>query len=200
MPKIKFAIFDVGQTIYPYTLAPLNTLMFQQTEDKEAFSKGHTAFNYNYNPYMKGEQKHKEFVQDLCRFCFVSYNSKIQQYIEDALRQGRGNAFAETLTAMQQFKTHNIEIGILSNALPLLGDTKTEFAKPEYIFTSYKLGLLKPDIKIYQALSQKLQTPYNQILFIDDKERNITPAQSLGIHGIVYTPTTILNDIVPYLL
>ena len=200
MPKIKFAVFDIGQTIYPYTLSPLNALMLRQTKDRESFSKGHTPFDYNYNSYMKGKQTHKEFAQDLCQFCFASYNGEIQTLIENALRQGRGSAYAETLSTIKQFKKHNIEIGILSNALPILGDAEIKLAKPEYTFVSYKLGLLKPDIKIYQTLAQMLQTPYNHILFIDDKERNTIPAQSLGIHTIVYKPSTILDDIIPYLL
>ena len=199
MTKIKFAIFDVGQTIYPYTLEPLNRLMMQLTTDKKAFENAHTVFDYNYNSYMKGEIAHKDFVQDLCKFCHVSYEEVLVPLVDAALREGRGAIFPETFQAMQLFKSHGIAIGILSNALPILGDAKMELVKREYIFTSYELGLLKPDIKIYQTLAQKLNVPYEQILFIDDKERNILPAQSLGINGIIFNQLTLLKDIETYL-
>lgn len=199
MTKIKYAIFDVGQTIYPYTLEPLNNLMFQLTTDIKAFNNKNSAFDYNYNPYMKGEMEHKIFAQDLCRFCHVPYNDKIIPLIDNALHQGRGEIFTEIKQAMHLLQSQGIEIGILSNALPILGDAKTSLAKKEYIFTSYKLGLLKPDIKIYQTLAQKLNVAYEQILFIDDKERNIIPAQKLGINGIVFNKDTILKEVSVYL-
>ena len=199
MPNIKFAIFDVGQTIYPFTLSPLNDLMQKQTKDKNIFKNHHTAFDYDYNPYMKGFLTHNEFALNLCQFCNVDYHDNIPAQINLALHQGQGKPFEKTLKAMQIFQSFGIEIGILSNALPALSDSKIPFAKPQYIFTSYELGLLKPDIKIYQALAEHLHTPYEQILFIDDKERNITAAHSLGIHGIVYNQATILQEITAYL-
>lgn len=199
MPQIKFAIFDVGNTIYPYTLQPLNELMKAHSADKEKFMESHTAFNYDYNPYMKGLQSHQEFIKDLCRFCFVPHSNNLNSQIDDALRNGRGKIFIETQKAMQKFQAHNIEIGILSNALPILGKDKTILVKPEYIFTSYKLGLLKPEIEIYQILAQTLKVSYKEILFIDDKEKNIIPAKQLGINGIVFNKDTILKEINAYL-
>lgn len=196
---IKFAIFDVGQTVYPYTLKPLSDLMLQHTTDKLAFLNGHTAFDYDYKPYMRGELPHQEFAKDLCSFCHVPYSDNLLKEINTALHLGRGKMFEETFEAMRLFQSHNIKIGILSNALPILGDAKTDLAKPEYIFTSYKLGLLKPDVKIYQTLAQKLGVAYEEILFIDDKERNIIPARKLGINGIIFNKETILKEIEPYL-
>lgn len=199
MPNIKFAIFDIGDTIYPYTLAPLNNLMHTLTSDKIAFEDAHTALDYDYKPYMKGQLNNHELAKDLCRFCFVPYNNTLEAQIINALHQGRGALFSETLEAINLLRLNGIEIGILSNALPALGDAKIELAKPEYIFTSYELGLLKPDPQIYQTMAQKLKTPYNQILFIDDKERNIIPARELGLNGIVFNRETILKEITPYL-
>lgn len=196
---IKFAIFDVGQTIYPYTLQPLNDLMLQHTADKNTFLNGHSAFDYDYKPYMRGTLPHQEFAKELCRFCYVPYSDNLLPEIDTALRLGRGEMFTETLDAMHLFQSHNIKIGILSNALPILGDAKTNLAPPEYIFTSYKLGLLKPEIEIYQTLAQKLGVAYAEILFIDDKERNIIPARKLGINGIIFNKDTLLEEIKSYL-
>lgn len=199
MPQIKFAIFDVGQTIYPYTLEPLNNLMRQLTRNITTFDNKHTALDYDYKPYMKGQLNNREFGEDLCRFCNVIYSNKIHSQIIEALFKGRGEPFKETLDAINRFKSCGIEVGILSNALPALGDAQTDLAKPEYIFPSYELGLLKPDIKIYQTMAKKLNVPYEEILFIDDKERNIIPARDLGINGIIFNPKTILTEIRDYL-
>jgi HAD superfamily hydrolase (TIGR01509 family) len=96
---------------------------------------------------------------------------------------------------MEVLKKNDIEICLLSNALPLLADTGSDIVKPEYSFTSYKLGLLKPDPLIYQTVQQKLGVEFNQLIFIDDKEKNVLSAQNLGIHGIVYKKETIIANI-----
>jgi hypothetical protein len=74
-------------------------------------------------------------------------------------------------------------------------DTKINLAPKKHAFTSYELGLLKPDTKIYQTLIDKLQTTPEQILFIDDKEKNIAAAQQIGINGIVFNKETILQTL-----
>ena len=195
MTKIKYAIFDVGNTIYPYTLQPLNDLMLHYTTDKNAFLDGHSAFDYSYKPYMRGKLTHQDLLKDLCKFCHVTYDDKLIPLINTAFRQGRGEMFKETMQVMQLCHSHGIEIGILSNALPILSDAKIELAKPEYVFVSYELGLLKPDIKIFQTLVDRLQTAPTQILFIDDKESNITAAKQIGINGIIFNKDTILKEI-----
>lgn len=199
MIKIKYAIFDVGQTIYPFTLRPLYELMKENSNKQTSSNDKHTALNYNYNPYMKGELTDEEFAKDLCSFCHVSYKKEMLIKINQALHQGCGANFPETLEAMQKLKSAHIKLGILSNALPLLHDTKIDFVKPEYAFTSYHLKQLKPDTRIYELMAAKLNVPYEQILFIDDKEKNITAAQKLGINGIVYNQKTILKEITAYL-
>jgi len=196
---IKFAIFDVGQTIYPFSLRPLNDWLEKNTTEHDFFHNKHSAFDYDYNPYMKGEITNEEFAKELCFFCRIPYNKTVLPIINQKLHAGCGKAFDETIIAIRKLKKSGIKIGILSNALPLLHDTKINLVPKKYAFTSYELGLLKPDTKIYQTLADKLQTPYEQILFIDDKEKNITAARKLGINGIIFTQKTILEEIKPYL-
>jgi len=199
MTKIEYAIFDVGQTIYPFTLSPLNDYLKQNTTEPDLFNNHHTAFDYDYDPYMRGETTDLEFAEELCFFCRVPYNHKTLPIINQKLHLGCGQPFKEAITAMQQLKNSGIKIGILSNALPILHDTKISLVPKKYAFTSYDLGLLKPDPKIYQALIDKLQTSPAQILFIDDKEKNIAAAQEIGINGIVFNKDTILEEISSYI-
>ncbi len=195
MPQIEFAIFDIGQVIYPYTLAPLDDLMKSLAVDKD----GRSALEYDYNPYMRGELTAERFAQELCLFCHVKYNKKLLPPIDEALHRGRGKEYPQTLEAMCQFRKKGVKIGVLSNAIPALNDEYTELVEPEFVFVSYNMGLLKPDVKIYQTMAKKLKTSYEKILFIDDKEINIRAAQSLGINGIIFKPETILQEIEPYL-
>ena len=83
---------------------------------------------------------------------------------------------------------------MLSNALPNLSGTAFKLVLRRRIFVSYRLGLLKPDIKIYQKVLERLQVPPEAVVFVDDKPVNVQAAQTLGIHGIVFQKETILDD------
>lgn len=55
-------------------------------------------------------------------------------------------------------------------------------------FLSYKMGLWKPDYKIYDAVIQKIGCQPNEILFLDDNQDNIDSALDMGIKCIKINP------------
>ena len=199
MPEIKYAIFDVGNTIYPFTLKPLTACMQHETAEPEVFARNHSPRFYDYNPYMKGEMSNTEFAEELCFFCRVPYNENRLQEINTALHEGCGKRFPETIKAMNLLRQNGTEICLLSNALPMLADTGADITRPEYAFTSYDLRLLKPDSAIFQTVLDKLNAAPEQTLFFDDKKTNVKAAHSLGINGIVYRPETVLKELSIYL-
>ncbi|MCR4739520.1 MAG: HAD family phosphatase [Lachnospiraceae bacterium] len=58
---------------------------------------------------------------------------------------------------------------------------------------SYEVHLLKPDIRIYEALLGKYDLKAEECLFFDDVEANIEGARSAGMHGIVVRKEEELN-------
>lgn len=84
---------------------------------------------------------------------------------------------------------------MLSNALPNLSDTAKGLAADDKIFVSYKLGLLKPDAEIYEQILTLLKAKPEEVIFIDDKLKNIETAKSIGINGIVFNKDTIAEDV-----
>ncbi len=195
---IKYAIFDVGNTVYPFSLAPLTKYMQNRTQAPDMFANNHSPLFYDYNPYMKGQLTDNEFAEELCFFCRVPYNERRLQEINAALHAGCGKRFPQTLKAMNKLRQSGTEICLLSNALPLLADTGADLVKPQYAFTSYKLKLLKPDTDIFLTVLQRLHASPEQTLFIDDKRVNVEAAKSVGINGIVYQQESILAKLAPY--
>lgn len=199
MAKIKYAIFDVGQTVYPFSLDPLIEYIQHETAEPELFARNHSPRFYDYNPYMQGKMTNTEFAEELCFFCRVPYNKNRLEEINIALHNGCGKRFPETIKAINILRQNGTKICLLSNALPLLADTGSDITKPEFTFTSYDLGLLKPDIAIFQTVIDKLKAAPEQTLFFDDKKTNVDAAKTLGINGIVYHPKTVLKDLAIYL-
>jgi putative hydrolase of the HAD superfamily len=81
--------------------------------------------------------------------------------------------------------------GILSN----IGDAIAEGVRDRlpwlagfgHCTWSHALGMAKPEPAIYVAAAEALNAPPTRILFIDDLERNIAAAQSVGMQAIHYT-------------
>lgn len=85
---------------------------------------------------------------------------------------------------------HGFRTGILSN----MPDSMAEgicaqfdwVANFDHTIWSHALKLRKPQAEIYHAAIKGLDTPAENILFLDDKPENIQAAIDAGMQGIVY--------------
>ena len=53
-------------------------------------------------------------------------------------------------------------------------------------FYSCRLGARKPEPAYFYAILKSLPFAPEELLFIDDRERNVAAAKSVGIHGVEY--------------
>ena len=53
-------------------------------------------------------------------------------------------------------------------------------------FYSCRMGYMKPDTDYFYSILNSLSVPPERLLFIDDRERNVAAAKSVGIHGVKY--------------
>lgn len=195
MSKIKYCIWDVGGVIYNYSLDNLHQWCKEKTnspyEVEEKLGK------FNYNDYMKGKVSFPQLCQQLCDFYDVTYQEQHNIEINKALHQGIGEYFPETRQAQEELLGMGIKNCILSNALPAIAeDIKCkDLMQPEHIFCSFDLGLLKPDVQIYQTVLESLGSEGREVIFVDDKPKNTAAAATLGIHAITYNPNTIVSEI-----
>ena len=59
----------------------------------------------------------------------------------------------------------------------------------DYCIISAKVGVHKPDERIYRIALEKSQTSAENSVFIDDLEKNLVPARKLGVKTILYKDT-----------
>lgn len=195
MSKIKYCIWDVGQTIYPYSLNPLNEFCLKNSKNKQALREKSGVKGFDYKPLMRGEITFSEFCRELCQYAEIDYNKDIENKIDIKLHDGVGNIYPETIKAMKFLAANKVKNCILSNALPNLKETAGGLVEKDKAFTSYELGLLKPDPQIFQTVLHKLDARPQEVIFVDDKPQNVMSAQSLGICGIVYDKSAVYDDI-----
>lgn len=68
------------------------------------------------------------------------------------------------------------------------------------VYYSHLIGLHKPDTKIYSFVHQDLNIEPSSILFIDDLEKNVLAARSVGWNAVVHDPKTdIINNMEKYI-
>jgi putative hydrolase of the HAD superfamily len=78
-------------------------------------------------------------------------------------------------------------VGVLSNNVPDLCDLVRDDVRMQRVETwvfSNEIGVRKPDPRAFAALSEALDVPPHETVFIDDAERNVQAARSLGFHVI----------------
>ena len=90
--------------------------------------------------------------------------------------------------------------GLLSNAFDDLRQIITERWHFEDAFDdmviSAEVGLVKPDARIFLLATEQLEVDANQAVFVDDMQRNIEGAKSVGLIGIHFlNPLQVRHDI-----
>lgn len=100
---------------------------------------------------------------------------------------------------VEALKTHNIKTAILSNIYEMTADTLRkagDYDGFDPVILSYQVKLAKPDIRIFQLAIESLGVEPSEIIYVDDQEKNIPPAQSLGMSAILVSGANqIVSDI-----
>jgi HAD superfamily hydrolase (TIGR01509 family) len=80
------------------------------------------------------------------------------------------------------------KVGLLTNIPRSLLERilKEELNLFDFTFISSELKLIKPDKRIFEVAVSKVGFPVSEILFVDDGQRNVEVASSLGINVILY--------------
>lgn len=88
------------------------------------------------------------------------------------------------------------KIALLSNATPYLEALIAQHGLDclfDVIVNSSRVGLRKPDIRIYELTLERLQLLPQECVFVDDKPRNRDVARALGISAVLFRSATSLE-------
>lgn len=94
----------------------------------------------------------------------------------------------EMLSFITELKDKNIRVAILSNTVKPMSTLvhKTGiYDSFDPIVLSNEVGLTKPDAAIYQLTLDRLQLVANECVYVDDQQRNLVPAEAMGMVPIL---------------
>ena len=95
----------------------------------------------------------------------------------------------DVIQIIKELKQKGIKLAALSNVIrshSQVNDEKGIYRLFDVRILSYKVGLKKPDPRIYQLTLKKLGTKPEETVFIDNKLQNVEAARNLGFKGIYY--------------
>ena len=105
----------------------------------------------------------------------------------DTSRMARAND--DALGLVRRLREGGVRVGILSNAPypDAKAIKRSEWAKLfDFFAFSCDYGVCKPSRGIYRDVLQRLNTPHEDVAFIDDRRENVRAAELLGVCGVIW--------------
>jgi len=186
MSYIKFVLFDLGNVIVNVdkeeALRIFSDITGEPVEKLLDFPESNLEKNFE-----KGKIAIEDYIAGLKRRFNLTNEVNKEELIEIWASCFKLN---EQMIELVKKIDRNIKKGILSNTNPLHIESIKKnydiFGYFDYLFFSYDLGYVKPDKRIYTSVMSKLKAKANEIIFIDDLQANLLPAEKIGFHTYLF--------------
>ncbi|ODU27416.1 HAD-IA family hydrolase [Sphingopyxis sp. SCN 67-31] len=198
MSRYTHVIFDFGGVI---TASPFEA--FNRLEDERGlprdFVRRVNAADPDGNAWAKFERAEIEaatfdrlFAEEASRFGHALEGEAVLAVLAGAVRPAM-------VAALDTLKASGIAIGCITNNVPSgrgAGMARSEemarevaaiMARFDHVIESSKVGVRKPDPRIYRMICEALDVTPTACVYLDDLGINCKPAAGLGMHAIKVT-------------
>jgi len=179
---IKGIVFDYGGVISIKGSFHQFTETFGPKYGKDA-EELHDVIRESWDKARIGKISSEEFWKNVADYLNIA---------KEKLRSDCINFFGineEVVALIKQLKS-DYKIGILSNQikdwLEEILETTNLNKYVDVMIGSYDAKKAKPDLELFKELLEKMKLHPEEIIFIDDQEKNIPPAKELGINMILF--------------
>jgi epoxide hydrolase-like predicted phosphatase len=135
-----------------------------------------------------GTQSLAEWQEGLVQFVGMT-PTQLEGFVEDFWRIYLGDPNPELVAYFSALRPR-YRTALLSNSFDGAREREQErhhFAEiVDFIIYSHEVGFAKPDPRIYALTSERLGVQPQEIVFLDDVERNVVAAAAYGFHAIQY--------------
>lgn len=182
MPKIRYFIFDVGDVLVNVSLTRF------LKEVTRAFGVSRLRILLNHDQQIVTDlMTGKMTIEDLHRSTCELYRKNItyEDYTNIWLNMLDGLK-PDMIELAEQLQSY-YQLVILSNIEKVhwkyLQENFPIFDKFSPQFLSYRIGVAKPDKRIYEHVLNEIKALPEECFFIDDRSENIKSARKIGIHS-----------------
>ena len=201
--SIKNIIFDFGGVV---TDSPIEG--FKNLEEHYGISKGTISSivmtNQDNNAWAKSERGEinidtfiKEFNQEALNLGFKLNATNILKQLYGPLRPIMVEKIISLSKNFQLICLTNVlkDVHVFSNEERIL-EVKNILSYFDKIYESYKIGMRKPEKRIYEHVLNDLNIKPENTIFLDDLGMNLKTAKLLGIHTIkVVNPIKAIKEL-----
>ena len=122
------------------------------------------------------------------------------------------NAFNKILVSIAPYKidllrklSEKYDVYMLSNNNPIATRRAEEMFREagftmegdfKKCYISYQMKMLKPSAEFYKAVIDDISLPAEEMLFIDDSQKNVDAANDAGLPAVYYEPGTDLANLI----
>ena len=135
--------------------------------------------------FMRGDMNEQEFYEALR----TQYGFTIDDSISNEFMEWSGLVANERiLDLIEEVKAAGMKVALISNVIePTYNSLERAgmYMHFDQLIASCKVGYAKPDKEIYSLALERLGATAERSIFIDDKQRNLDPADEMGFTTIL---------------
>tara|TARA_Y100000739_G_C20560594_1_gene442882 strand:- start:617 stop:1255 length:639 start_codon:yes stop_codon:yes gene_type:complete len=193
--NFKAAIFDYGGVMAKSPLGRVEMLAEHFGAEKEMIMGLILGQNSaDGNPWFDAECGRQPLNESFGQRMQKIFNSHNLVFDLNYFRSWVADAVNEPDLAMErivnQLKENGVKVGLLTNSVPEFWPVIERTINTKLfdcIVDSSRIGIRKPDERIYKLTARKLGMPTNSCVMIDDLDHNIKGAEQAGMVGILFT-------------
>jgi putative hydrolase of the HAD superfamily len=198
MPKISSVIFDFGGVITSSPFEAFNQLEADHGLPRD-FIRGVNAVNPDDNAWAKFERAEIDAASFDQLFAAEAKAAGHELAGTKVLEVLAGSVRPAMVAMLDELKTSGYRLGCITNNVPTgkgAGMARSEAAAAEisaimarfdHVLESSKVGVRKPDPRIYQMMCAALDVTPAECIYLDDLGINCKPAAKLGMTAIKVT-------------
>jgi putative hydrolase of the HAD superfamily len=184
---VKAVIFDWGSVVAPDSDGGWMGAFSRLTELEGEELKN--VWSYAYKGLSTGEIDFDIFWQRVYEKTGKVYRESKNSIWKDGLVL---EPWPEVIEYAKQLRSRGIKTAVLSNSIAYIESMPwfpSAYDGFDPLIFSHQVGLAKPDTRIYELILQQLTLDAEQCVFIDDIEKNLLPAQALGMKTVLSPKT-----------
>jgi len=183
---IKAIIFDLGGVLVFNDLnKQLETFAKELNIDLDTLKEMEKE---NHEKLILGKKSVKEFCSSIRSKFSLEQDSMMLSIIWDRIYKTDAKLNLELLEKLKEIKK-DYKLGLISNLVDLTSQAHQRqrlYQNFKVTLLSCRIGVAKPDIKIYARCISSLGLKGNECLFIDDNPVNLVPAKEFSMKTILF--------------